>query len=95
MVSSNKKEEAFVGVSQLNVLVAEVEQKTGRNIEQKEISQDTNLRPATISRWMSVDPFIKADLNVAGILCEWASNKLKRDISYGDMLKRQKKLNES
>jgi hypothetical protein len=77
------KQEDFVVKSQFNVLKAQIEQKLGKSIEQKQIAAETNLREATISRWMSPEPFERIDANVWITLWLWVTQWL--DIDKGDM----------
>jgi hypothetical protein len=75
--------EEFVVKSQLNILKARIEQKIGKSIEQKQIAEETGLREATISRWMSPEPFERIDANVWIALWLWVKQWL--DVDKGEM----------
>lgn len=57
--------------SRLKQLVAEREIAEGRRIFQKEISDATGLRPATITHWMSPAPMKRIDDQAVVALMDW------------------------
>jgi DNA-binding Xre family transcriptional regulator len=79
MVNSEKSGGVIVR-SRLKYLITDLETKIGKRIQQKEIAEKTGLREATISRWMSPEPFTRIDVEVAGALCNFL------DCEIGDLL---------
>jgi DNA-binding Xre family transcriptional regulator len=83
MVNSAKEQGEIIVRSRLKHLIADLETKRGRRIQQKDIAEATGLRDATISRWMSPEPFTKIDVKVAGELCKFLECEL-GDLLYID-----------
>lgn len=69
--------------SRLKTLIAEREGQIGYRIQQKDIAEATGLRDATISRWMSPEPFNRIDVDVAGKLCNFLNCEI-GDLLYID-----------
>lgn len=57
--------------SNLRKLVAEKEQREGRVIEQKEISEMTGLTESTVSKWMSFRSMSMVHAKPAAMLMRW------------------------
>lgn len=69
--------------SRLKELVARREHELGRRITQKEIGEETNLNPHTISAWMSPEPLTRIDEKSLIPLCGWLGCEI-GDLLYID-----------
>lgn len=72
--------------SKLKELVAQIERKKSRVVQQQEIANETGLTENTVSRWMKPDPFDRIETKTAVRLCAYVTQNLGRKCEIGDLL---------
>ena len=72
--------------SRLKELVAQIERKKGKSVQQQEIAELTGLTKNTVSRWMKPDSFDRIETDTAVRLCFFVSQSLEQKCEIGDLL---------